>query len=236
MILPKSMVIAAIALALSLSLVVFRAGHAEQKKDSGPTQAQIDCKNRAVNDYYDQLKECDKALGDLPADNAQCHSDARSDLDRTQSDCMAALTTGGLKGIKGVLGTGAQTLDTGKSDGTSTGQQLLHETPQDLQLHVLQPAPQPQQPQLKLLQPTAFTQSVPIACKLRGSQLIYAENSTEQTFPKGARIGWQTDGGQQGAIVLSLALGPKGRVALANVQKSGSCTAWAVPLVPAASE
>ena len=66
------------------------AAHAAEKKDSGPTQAQIDCKKRAVHDYYDQLKECDKALSDLPADNAQCHSDARDDLGRRQSACTAA--------------------------------------------------------------------------------------------------------------------------------------------------
>lgn len=100
-------------LLLSLSLATAAgSAFAEQKNGSGPTQAQIDCQNRAVNDYYDQLKECDKALSDLPNDNAQCQSDARSDLDRRKAACTAQMTVG-VKGNLGVLATGG-VLDTGK--------------------------------------------------------------------------------------------------------------------------
>jgi len=76
------------------------AAQAEQKKDSGPTQAQIDCKNRAVNDYWDQVKECDKALSDIPDQNALCKSDANADLKRSKAACVAAMT-GGTKGVVG---------------------------------------------------------------------------------------------------------------------------------------
>lgn len=80
------------------------AAQAEQKDGSGPTQAQIDCKNRAVNDYYDQLKECDKALSDLPADNAMCQSDAKDDLRRRQAGCTAAAARGTTVGPQAVGG------------------------------------------------------------------------------------------------------------------------------------
>jgi hypothetical protein len=97
---------------LALGLVTLGAGslRAEQK-GSGPTQAQIDCKNRAVNDYWDQLKACDQVLSDLPADNAQCHSDAADDLHRRQAACTAQMTAGSVGG-QGVLGTGT-VLDAG---------------------------------------------------------------------------------------------------------------------------
>ena len=77
------------AIALSLFLMLGVA-QAEQKKDSGPTQAQIDCKNRAVNDYYAQVKECDRALRDVPAQNTLCKSDAAADMKQRKAGCMAA--------------------------------------------------------------------------------------------------------------------------------------------------
>jgi hypothetical protein len=78
---------------------------AEQKKPSGPTQAQIDCHNRAVNDYYDQVKACENSLGDLPADLQQCKDDAYADMRRTQR--MQCGTVAAIAGGQSVLGTGA---------------------------------------------------------------------------------------------------------------------------------
>jgi hypothetical protein len=78
----------AIPLSLFIMLGVATA-QAEQKKDSGPTQSQIDCKNRAVNDYYAQTKECDKALRDIPAQNTLCKSDAAADMKQRKAGCMA---------------------------------------------------------------------------------------------------------------------------------------------------
>jgi hypothetical protein len=98
---------------LSLAALAASAAQAEQKDGSGPTQAQIDCNNRAVNDYYDQLKECDKALGDLPADNAMCQSDAKDDLRRRQAGCTAAAARGGA--TVGPQAVGGAVLDKGQS-------------------------------------------------------------------------------------------------------------------------
>jgi hypothetical protein len=64
---------------------------------SGPTNEQIYCQNRAVNDYYDQVKACDANLSDIPAQNAQCKSDARADLDRAKKSCLAARTKSVIK-------------------------------------------------------------------------------------------------------------------------------------------
>jgi hypothetical protein len=88
--------------AMMLSLPLAGLAHAEQKQSGGPTQSQIDCQNRAVNDYYDQIKACDQVLSDLPDQNALCHNDAAADLSRNKAACTAAMTTGG----QGVLGTG----------------------------------------------------------------------------------------------------------------------------------
>jgi hypothetical protein len=71
------------------------AANAAEKKESGPTQAQIDCQNRAVNDYWDQVKACDTALSDIPDQNALCKSDAAADLNRNKTACTAQAAIGG---------------------------------------------------------------------------------------------------------------------------------------------
>lgn len=116
--LTKSMTATVAALVTVLSLGVASGGaFAEQKKPNSPTQAQIDCHNRAVNDYYDQVKACEQSLGDLPGDLAQCKQDAYDDMRRTQrTQCgtVAALTQ-----VQGVLGTtGGAVFDAGQ-DSTS---------------------------------------------------------------------------------------------------------------------
>ncbi|SDB20461.1 hypothetical protein [Bauldia litoralis] len=63
---------------------------------AGPTQAQIDCHNRATNDYVDQTKECKRVLGDLPEDLRQCNQDAFDDMNRRQAACKAKTKIGGL--------------------------------------------------------------------------------------------------------------------------------------------
>ncbi|MEX0406780.1 hypothetical protein ABGN05_14005 [Aquibium sp. LZ166] len=63
---------------------------AEQKTGSGPTNEEIYCQNRAVNDYYDNVKACEANLSDLADQLALCKSDARADLDRAKASCMAA--------------------------------------------------------------------------------------------------------------------------------------------------
>ena len=80
--------LASIAAALALGVAT---AQAEQKRDSGPTQAQIDCKNRAVDDYYAQTKECDKALRDMPKQNTLCKSDAAADMKQRKAACMKVI-------------------------------------------------------------------------------------------------------------------------------------------------
>lgn len=107
----KSKTVSAVSLALCVALVgLVGTASAEQNNGSGPTQAQIDCQNRAVNDYWDQVKACDQNLSDLPADNQMCKDDARADLSRRKSACTAAIVAGGngstVLGTSGVLDTG----------------------------------------------------------------------------------------------------------------------------------
>ena len=61
---------------------------------SEPTQAQIDCQNQAVNDYWANMKSCEQNLSDLPDQLALCQSDARADLDRSKAACLASRTLG----------------------------------------------------------------------------------------------------------------------------------------------
>ena len=120
--LTKSTTAAFAALAMVLSLTLASGAFAEQK-GSGPTQGQIDCHNRAVNDYYDQVKACDQSLGDLPADNAQCKQDAYDDMRRTQRTQCGTIAS--IKQVQGVLGTtGGAVLDSGP--GTTFTKQKLH--------------------------------------------------------------------------------------------------------------
>ena len=58
------------------------------------TQAEVDCWNRATNDYFDQVKECEKALSDIPQQLDQCKSDAKQDMDRARNQCVKAARTG----------------------------------------------------------------------------------------------------------------------------------------------
>ena len=88
----------------ALRLIVFAtlccvAGNAfaERNNGKGPTNEQIYCQNRAVNDYWDQVKACDASLNDIPEQNALCKSDARADLDRAKSSCLAARANGVIK-------------------------------------------------------------------------------------------------------------------------------------------
>lgn len=55
---------------------------------SGPTSEQIYCQNRAVNDYWDQIKACEASLSDLPSQLALCKSDAADDLRRRKAACL----------------------------------------------------------------------------------------------------------------------------------------------------
>lgn len=77
---------------LSISIILTAASPllAKPVGPSGPTSEQIYCQNRAVNDYWDQVKECDKALGDIPSQNAQCKSDAAADLRRNKAACLGS--------------------------------------------------------------------------------------------------------------------------------------------------
>jgi hypothetical protein len=72
------------------------AAEAAPNNGSGPTQAQIDCHNRATNDYFDQTKACQQSLGDLPAELRQCIQDAFDDMNRRQAACKSAAKVGGV--------------------------------------------------------------------------------------------------------------------------------------------
>ena len=69
-----------------MSVVAFAAfspaAFAEKNTGAGPSQSQIDCQNRAVNDYWDNVKSCEGVLSDLPSDLAQCKADAKDDMNR----------------------------------------------------------------------------------------------------------------------------------------------------------
>jgi len=78
-----------IALCAATSMV-----HAEQKNGSGPTNEQIYCQNRAVNDYYANVQSCEQNLSDIPDQLALCKSDARATLDRAKASCVASRTKG----------------------------------------------------------------------------------------------------------------------------------------------
>jgi hypothetical protein len=120
--LTKSTTVAVAALVTMLSLTLASAGAFAEQKGSGPTQGQIDCHNRAVNDYHDQVKACDQSLGDLPADNAQCKQDAYDDMRRTQRTQCGTIAS--IKQVQGVLGTaGGTVLDPGPGK-TFTRQKL----------------------------------------------------------------------------------------------------------------
>ena len=74
---------------------------AAQAKDngSGPTLEQIHCQNRAVNDYWDQVKACEQNLSDIPDQLALCKSDAAGDLRRAKAACTAASVLGGSRPV-----------------------------------------------------------------------------------------------------------------------------------------
>ena len=79
------------------------AAFAAMNNGSGPSQSQIDCQNRAVNDYWDNVKSCEKALSDLPSDLAQCKSDAKDDMNRQKSQCVNAARLQGKRTIDGII-------------------------------------------------------------------------------------------------------------------------------------
>jgi hypothetical protein len=79
---------------LAVYIVIPSAAATAAQKGSGPTQAQIDCQNRAVNDYWDNMKSCEQNLSDLPDQLALCQSDARADLDRAKAGCVASRVGG----------------------------------------------------------------------------------------------------------------------------------------------
>src|SRR5262245_40695972 len=81
-----------IALSIACACALTGAAVAEGKK-STPTNEQIYCQNRAVNDYWDQVKACDNNLSDIPDQLALCKSDAMDDLKRAKSACLAAKTS-----------------------------------------------------------------------------------------------------------------------------------------------
>lgn len=78
-----------------LSVVVPVTLAASAQKGAAPTQAQVDCQNQAVNDYWTQAKLCEQSLSDIPEQLAQCQSDARADLDRAKNACLSSRTVGG---------------------------------------------------------------------------------------------------------------------------------------------
>ncbi len=66
---------------------------------SGPTNAQIYCQNRAVNDYWDNVKACEDNLSDIPDQLALCKSDAYDDLKRAKAACLAKARTSIFGGV-----------------------------------------------------------------------------------------------------------------------------------------
>lgn len=91
-------------LAASLAVVVPLAAIAKDN-GSGPTTEQIYCQNRAVNDYWDQIKACEQNLSDIPDQLALCKSDAADDLRRAKSACLATRTIGAGKAPMATSGT-----------------------------------------------------------------------------------------------------------------------------------
>lgn len=71
--------------------------------DSGPTQAQVDCQNRAVNDYWDNVKGCERNLADIPDQLKLCKDDARADLTRAKQRCVSAARAGAAGGPGGAV-------------------------------------------------------------------------------------------------------------------------------------
>ena len=82
----------------SLSILVSFAAVAKDN-GSGPTTEQIYCQNRAVNDYWDNVKACEQNLSDIPDQLALCKSDAYDDLKRAKAACLAKARIGGLGGV-----------------------------------------------------------------------------------------------------------------------------------------
>ena len=64
-----------------------------EPKNSTPTNEQIYCQNRAVNDYWDNVKACEANLSDIPDQLALCKSDAMDDLKRAKASCLATRTS-----------------------------------------------------------------------------------------------------------------------------------------------
>jgi hypothetical protein len=87
---------------LAIYIVIPSAAATAAQKGSGPTQAQIDCQNGAVNDYWANMKACEQNLSDLPDQLALCQSDARADLDRAKAACVAS-RVGGIRVPRNIL-------------------------------------------------------------------------------------------------------------------------------------
>lgn len=82
------------AIVAASSLMLWSSAALAIDNDSGPTQAQIDCQNRAVNDYWDNVRGCEQNLSDIPAQLQPCKNDARADLGRAKQQCLAAARAG----------------------------------------------------------------------------------------------------------------------------------------------
>jgi hypothetical protein len=82
----------------SLSVLVSFAAVAKDN-GSGPTTEQIYCQNRAVNDYWDNVKACEQNLSDIPDQLALCKSDAYDDLKRAKAACLAQARTSVFGGV-----------------------------------------------------------------------------------------------------------------------------------------
>ena len=71
--------------------VITSAAFAETKTAT-PTNEQIYCQNRAVNEYRDNVKGCDNNLSDIPDQLTLCKAAALDDLRRAKTACLAART------------------------------------------------------------------------------------------------------------------------------------------------
>ena len=93
-------ILCALTAALLAGPALLGAAHARDN-GSGPTSEQIYCQNRAVNDYWDQVKACDQSLSDIPDQLALCKSDATADLSRAKAACTTVSRTGGMRPVLG---------------------------------------------------------------------------------------------------------------------------------------
>lgn len=97
------------------TIIVLVGTLAAEARDNGYSSDPILCHNQAVNDYYDQVAECEKNLSDIPDQLALCKQDAADDFHRRDAACSGNSAALGANG--GLMNGGNLTVSPGSGNG-----------------------------------------------------------------------------------------------------------------------